>query len=130
MYSTTMGPTGATLNNTGDSNMSYYVMGATSITAVGIVTNIFNLIVLSLKTMKSTTNKYLWALAVCDLFVLVLSLLTLSNSFSQPDFSETADKFLTSDLLDLNLSDGILKYEKKISLLEYINTFNYEYRLI
>ncbi|RNA44663.1 FMRFamide receptor-like [Brachionus plicatilis] len=48
---------------------------------VGILTNSLNLIVLSRKTMKSTTNKYLSTLAVCDLFVLVFSQLSVSNNF-------------------------------------------------
>ena len=54
----------------------------------GIITNILNLIILNRKSMKSTTNKYLTALALCDLFVLFFSQLILSNSFIN-DYSDS-----------------------------------------
>lgn len=80
-------------------SINYYVLGSAVMVVIGITTNILNLIVLSLKSMKSTTNKYLCALAVCDLFVLVLSLITLSNSFSPLDFdSETAESLIFSSI--------------------------------
>lgn len=88
----------------GSTTTNYYVLGSTVMVFIGITTNVLNLTVLSLKSMKSTTNKYLWALAVCDLFVLVFSLITFSNSFSPLDF----DSLLLSsiDFDDLTFSNG------------------------
>jgi hypothetical protein len=61
---------------------------------IGIITNILNIIILNRKSMKSTTNKYLTALAFCDLFVLFFSLLILSNSF----LNDYSDSFSVSSL--------------------------------
>jgi hypothetical protein len=63
--------------------------------SLGIVTNTLNLVVLSRKSMKSTTNRYLFALAICDIFVLIFSALSLSNSFAY-DFSMSTDSFISS----------------------------------
>lgn len=88
----------------------YYIFGIGGIIMVfvGIITNVFNLVVLSLKSMKSTTNKYLMALAVCDLFVLIFSQITLSNSFIH-DYSDTTDSFILANLQSMvalsNLTD-------------------------
>jgi hypothetical protein len=98
-----MSSNGTTNENMSSGNtMTYYFVGTTIMVVVGLVTNVLNLIVLSLKSMKSTTNKYLWALAICDVFVLVLSHLSVLNSFSSPDYSDMADSLLINDDLNLN----------------------------
>ena len=63
--------------------LNYYIIGIGGILMffIGIITNIFNLIVFSRRPMKTTTNKYLSALAICDIFVLIFSVLITSNSF-------------------------------------------------
>ena len=69
---------------------NYYIIGIGGffIFIIGILTNILNLIILNRKSMKSTTNRYLTALAISDLFVLILSKLTLSNSYIK-DYKDT-----------------------------------------
>lgn len=81
-------------------NLNYYILGVSAVLMffVGIVTNILNLLILSRKSMKSTTNKYLSALAICDLFVLVFSQLSLSNSFIN-DYEDTSESFIQSSLI-------------------------------
>lgn len=83
----------------GDSNvqgyliqLNYYIIGLGGLLmfCIGIITNILNLIVFSRRPMKSTTNKYLTALAVCDIFVLIFSQLITSNSFIN-DYNDTTD---------------------------------------
>ena len=62
---------------------------------VGVVTNTLNLVILSRKSMNSTTNKYLYGLAICDICVLIFSALSLSNSFVH-DYSKSTDSFISS----------------------------------
>jgi hypothetical protein len=75
--------------------LNYYVVGLGGLIMflIGIVTNTLNLLILTRKSMKSTTNKYLSALALCDIFVLVFSQLTTSNSYIN-DYKETSDSFV------------------------------------
>lgn len=74
--------------------LNYYIIGLGGLLmfCIGIITNILNLIVFSRRAMKTTTNKYLSALAICDIFVLIFSQLTTSNSFIN-DYNETTDSF-------------------------------------
>lgn len=98
------------------SNTEYFVIVAVGMVVIGIVANILNLIVLSLKSMKSTTNKYLWALAVCDLIVLVLSLIALTNSFSTP---ELIQQFLIQNIRFDEIAGKLSGY--LVILTKYIN---------
>jgi hypothetical protein len=84
---------------------------------IGIVTNVLNLIILNRKSMKSTTNKYLTALALCDLFVLLFSHLILSNSFLS-DFSDSFSVSSSPSQFDSipmsgNLSDSPSNYTEE-----------------
>ena len=62
-------------------SINFYLISMVGMFMIGLITNTFNLILLTRKPMKSITNRYLCALALCDLFVLFFSLLSLSNSF-------------------------------------------------
>lgn len=74
--------------------LNYYIIGLGGFLmfCIGIITNIINLIVFSRRAMKTTTNKYLTALAICDIFVLIFSQLITSNSFIS-NYNKTANSF-------------------------------------
>lgn len=63
--------------------INFYIVGVGGLIMffVGTITNILNLVILTRKSLKTTTNKYLAALAICDIFVLIFSTLITSNSF-------------------------------------------------
>ena len=64
-------------------SINFYIVGLGGVVMffIGIVTNTLNLLLLTRKSMKSTTNKYLSALAVSDTLVLIFSTVITSNSF-------------------------------------------------
>ena len=95
--------------------LNYYIIGLGGLLmfCIGIITNILNLIVFSRRSMKSTTNKYLTALAICDIFVLIFSQLITSNSFIN-DYNDTTDTiedlyassyFLSQQIIPLSVVD-------------------------
>ena len=64
--------------------MNFYVNGlaGSCMVLVGLVCNTLNLIIFSQKSMRSsTTNTYLSAIAICDIFALVFSMMVSTNSF-------------------------------------------------
>lgn len=79
--------------------LNYYIvgLGGSFMFCIGILTNIINLIVFSRRAMKTTTNKYLTALAICDIFVLIFSQLITSNSFIS-NYNKTANSFSALNL--------------------------------
>ncbi|ELU17361.1 hypothetical protein CAPTEDRAFT_228436 [Capitella teleta] len=64
----------------------YYLMGigGTSVCCMGLIGNIVSLVVLSQRSMRSSTYSYLAALAVCDLLVLVCTLALLAKDVNRP----------------------------------------------
>lgn len=92
------------------------ILGITMV-LIGITTNVLNLIVLSRKTMKSTTNKYLSALALCDLFVLIFSQLSVSNYFIY--YLRDSSEFYISLIIN-EYSDYKNYQTSRYSLYEYI----------
>ena len=76
--------------------LNFYIVGIGGMFLIGILTNFINLFILTRKRMKfKTTNRYLSALAICDLFVLFFSQITLSNSFFN-NYSQSGDSYKTS----------------------------------
>jgi hypothetical protein len=76
--------------------LNFYILAIISMFICGVLTNVLNLFILTRKRMKfKTTNRYLSALAICDLFVLFFSQLTLSNSFFN-DFSQAGDSYFST----------------------------------
>jgi hypothetical protein len=63
-------------------SINYYIVGIGGFVMflLGMITNTLNLVLLTRKSMKSTTNRYLASLAVCDICVLVFSTIITSNS--------------------------------------------------
>ncbi len=63
-------------------SINFYIVGIGGFIMffLGIITNALNLVILTRKSMKTTTNKYLASLAICDIFVLVFSTIITSNS--------------------------------------------------
>lgn len=100
----------------GKSSLIIGILGLTMV-SIGIATNVLNLIVLSRKSMKSTTNKYLSALAICDLFVLIFSQLSISNYFIYY-LRDSGDFYIS---LIINEYSGFKNYQTaEYSLREYI----------
>lgn len=84
-------------------SINFYIVGLGGLFMffVGMITNTLNLILLTRKSMKSTTNKYLTALAICDMLVLIFSTLITSNSFINDYDMATIDSNGMSTVGDL-----------------------------
>ena len=67
--------------------ITYYLMGIGGMTVccLGLIGNILSLVVLSQKSMRSSTYSYLAALAVCDLLVLVFTMVLLVKDVKRPE---------------------------------------------
>lgn len=68
------------------SMLTYYLMGigAMLVCCLGIIGNILSAVILSKKTMRSSTYSYLFALAICDMLVLFFTMLLLSKDTRRP----------------------------------------------
>ena len=76
--------------------LDFYILAFMIIFIIGILTNILNLFILTRKRMKfKTTNRYLSALAICDLFVLFFSQLSLSNRLFN-DYTQAGESFVNT----------------------------------
>ena len=66
--------------------ITYYLLGIGGLTVCcfGLIGNILSLIVLSHRTMKSSTYSYLSALAVCDFLVLIFTIVLLVKDVERP----------------------------------------------
>jgi hypothetical protein len=66
--------------------VTYYLMGigGTSMCCLGLVFNMISLIVLTHKSMRSSTYSYLSALSVCDSLVLLFTLMLLVKDVNKP----------------------------------------------
>ena len=66
--------------------ITYYLMGIGSMTVcvLGLLGNIFSLIVLTQKTMRSSTYSYLSSIAVCDSLVLIFTIVLLMKDLDYP----------------------------------------------
>lgn len=84
-------------------SINFYIVGLGGLLMffIGMITNTLNLILLTRKSMKSTTNKYLTALAICDMLVLIFSTLITSNSFINDYDMATIDSNGVSTVGDL-----------------------------
>ena len=98
------------------SSNNFYLISMVGMFMIGLITNTINLIILTRKPMKSITNRYLCALALCDLFVLVFSILSLSNSFIN---TETAAIF---SLLNTFINESSDDIDPSSSLNDLINS--------
>lgn len=89
------------------STHSPYIIGICGLfmVVIGLVTNTLNLFILSRKSMKSTTNKYLSALALCDMFVLIFSELSVSNNIIY-DLGDSTDSYLSSIINEYSTSNN------------------------
>ncbi|CAF0878938.1 unnamed protein product [Brachionus calyciflorus] len=113
-------------NTRNDYLLPFYIISILGLVMVfvGLVTNTLNLLVLTRKTMKSTTNKYLSALAICDLFVLIFSQLSVSNNILY-DITDSSNYYLpyiindysntvsNLEVQNFSLNDHILKMYHK-----------------
>lgn len=65
---------------------TYYLMGICGviICSLGIIGNVLSVVVLTRKCMASTTYSYLTALAVCDILVLVFTMILLTRDLKKP----------------------------------------------
>lgn len=66
--------------------LTYYIMGVGGMTlcCLGLVGNMLSLVVLTQKTMRSSTYSYLSALAVCDSMMLLLTIILLMKDVNLP----------------------------------------------
>jgi hypothetical protein len=64
----------------------YYLMGigGTTLCCLGLIGNFVSLVVLSQRSMRSSTYSYLAALAVCDMLVLIFTLALIAKDVHRP----------------------------------------------
>ena len=67
--------------------ITYFLMGigAMTVCALGLLGNIFSLIVLTQKTMRSSTYSFLSSIAVCDSLVLIFTMVLLMKDLDYPE---------------------------------------------
>lgn len=104
----------------------------TSIFSIGVLTNLLNILIFTRIPMKSQLNKYLLALAICDLFVLLFSQMSLPNDYFYIIESNQALKPNLSDLIhlvkylhyqwSLNIYPSIYPYTYPLAIMFQIGT--------
>ena len=95
------------LNSTMDlsSQMEYYLNGVVTICVIllGLVGNFLTVVVLTRKTMRSSTNCFLTGLALWDMMVLVCTLLLMTLSHFSSSYRETVQPYIVVYIYPLAL---------------------------